>query len=95
MAVVHKGTIPTEWTLSAKLVPTFAGRRCCVVSATNSHGHYFFIQVVPQLSSQGWAGPVPDPLLLRKSGRAGNQTWDLWICSQKLWPLDHRSGLQG
>jgi hypothetical protein len=34
--------------------------------------------------------PVPDPLLLRKCGRAGNRTRDLWICSQKLWPLDHR-----
>ena len=31
--------------------------------------------------------PVPDPLLLRKSGRAGNRTRDLCICSQKLWPL--------
>jgi hypothetical protein len=28
--------------------------------------------------------PVPDPLLLRISGSAGNQTQDLWICSQKL-----------
>jgi hypothetical protein len=27
--------------------------------------------------------PVPDPLLLRKSGSAGNQTQDLWICSQE------------
>jgi hypothetical protein len=25
--------------------------------------------------------PVPDPLLLRKSGSAGNQTRDLWVCS--------------
>jgi hypothetical protein len=39
--------------------------------------------------------PVPDPLLLRKSGSAGNQTQDLRICSQKLWPLDHRGGLIG
>jgi hypothetical protein len=29
-------------------------------------------------------GPVPDPLLLRKSGSAGNRTRDLWICSQEL-----------
>jgi hypothetical protein len=29
--------------------------------------------------------PVPDPLLLRKSGSAGNRTRDLW-------PLDHRGG---
>jgi hypothetical protein len=28
--------------------------------------------------------PVLDPLLLRKSGRAGNRIRDLWICSQKL-----------
>ena len=35
---------------------------------------------------------VPDPLLLRISGSAGNRTRDLCICSQKLWPLDHRGG---
>jgi hypothetical protein len=23
--------------------------------------------------------PVADPLLLRKSGSAGNQIWDLWV----------------
>ena len=37
--------------------------------------------------------PVPDPLLLRKSGSAGDRTQDLCICSQKLRPLDHRGGL--
>jgi hypothetical protein len=26
----------------------------------------------------------PEPLLLRKSGSAGNRTWDLWICSKEL-----------
>jgi hypothetical protein len=36
--------------------------------------------------------PVPDQLLLRKSGSAGNRTRDLWICSRELWPLDHRGG---
>jgi hypothetical protein len=36
--------------------------------------------------------PVLDPLLLRKSGSAGNRTRDLWIRSQKLVPLDHRGG---
>jgi hypothetical protein len=54
---------------------------------------YFFIQVAPQLSSWGWVDPVPDHLLLRKSGRVGNRTRDIWICRQKLWPLDHRGGL--
>jgi hypothetical protein len=33
--------------------------------------------------------PVPDPFL-RKSVSAGNRTRDPWICSQELWPLDHR-----
>jgi hypothetical protein len=36
--------------------------------------------------------PVPDPLLLRKFGSAGNRTRDLWVSSQELWALDHRSG---
>jgi hypothetical protein len=35
----------------------------------------------------------PDPLLLGKSGSAGNQIRDLWIRNQKLWPLDHRGGV--
>jgi hypothetical protein len=53
---------------------------------------YFSFQVAPRLSSRGWVDPVPDSLLLRKSGSAGNRTRDLWIYSQKLWPLDHRGG---
>jgi hypothetical protein len=36
--------------------------------------------------------PVPNPLLLRNAGSAGNRTRDLWVCSQELWPLDHRGG---
>jgi hypothetical protein len=35
---------------------------------------------------------VPDPLLLRKSGSAGNRTWDLGVSSQELWPIDYRGG---
>jgi hypothetical protein len=76
-------------------------RGCRVVSATDptavdlgflDQSHYFSIQVVPQLSSRGWVDPVPDPLLLRKFGSAGNRTRDIWISSQELWPLDHRGG---
>jgi hypothetical protein len=66
-----------------KLEPTFPDRECRVVSATDPHGRildfldrsrYFFLQVAPQLYSRGWVDPVPDPLLLRKSGSAGNRT---------------------
>jgi hypothetical protein len=45
---------------------------------------YFFFQVAPQLSSRGCVDPVTDPLLLIKSGSAGNRTGDLWVCSQEL-----------
>jgi hypothetical protein len=94
---------PSDRRVSAKLVPTFADRGCCVVSATDPHGRilglldrsrYYFFQVAPQLNSWGWVDPVSDPLLLRKSGSARNRTRDLWICSQELWPLDHRGGTE-
>jgi hypothetical protein len=89
---------PSDRRLSAKLVQTLANRGCRVVSAVNfgflDRGRYFSIQVAPQLSSRGWVDPVPDPLLLRKSGSSGNRTRNLWICSQELWPLDHRGGLK-
>jgi hypothetical protein len=85
MAWVRKWTIPTERPrLSAKLVPTFVDRGCHVVSVIVLCGrilgfldwsHYFFFQVATQLYSWGWVDPVPDPLLLRKSGSAGNRTW--------------------
>jgi hypothetical protein len=69
--------------LSAKLMPTFADRWCCVVSTTDLYdrilgfpdrSRYFFFQVAPQLYSRGWLDPVPDPLLIRKSGSAGDRT---------------------
>jgi hypothetical protein len=69
--------------LLVKLVPTFADRGCRVVSETDPHGRilgfadpsrYFFFQVTPQVYSRVWVDPVPDPLLLRKSGSAGNRT---------------------
>jgi hypothetical protein len=54
-----------------------------VVSVTDPYGRnlgfldrnrYLFFQVAPQLYSRGRVDPVPDPLLLRKSGSAGNRT---------------------
>jgi hypothetical protein len=68
--------------LSAKSVTTFVERGCRVISATDPYGRilgfldrrrYFFFQVAPQLYSRGWVDPVPDPLLLRKSGSFGNR----------------------
>jgi hypothetical protein len=54
-----------------------------VVSVTDPYGRnpgfldpsrYFSFQVAAQLYSRGWVDPTPDPLLLRKSGSAGNRT---------------------
>jgi hypothetical protein len=65
---------PNDRRLSAKLVPTFAGRGCQVISATDPYGRilgfldqsrYFFFQVTSHLYSWAWVDPVPDPLLLR------------------------------
>jgi hypothetical protein len=36
--------------------------------------------------------PVPEPLLLRKSGSAGNRNRDLWFSNQEVRPLNHRGG---
>jgi hypothetical protein len=74
---------PSDRRLSAALVPTFADRRCNVVSVTDPYGrilrfldrsHYFFFEVAPQLYSRGWVNSVPDPLPLRKSGSAEKRT---------------------
>jgi hypothetical protein len=55
---------------------------CRVVNTAESYGRnfslldqsrYFFFQIAAQLCSRGSVDPVPDPLLLRKSGSAGNR----------------------
>jgi hypothetical protein len=54
-----------------------------VVSAADPHirnleflgrSSYFLFRAALQLYSRGSVDPVPDPLLLRKSGSAGNRT---------------------
>jgi hypothetical protein len=102
VALVRKRIIPTErpplvsevkllriedvaW--SAQRIPT------AVNLGFLDWSRYFSTQVAPWLSSQGWVDPMQEQLLLRKPGSAGNQTRDLCICSQELWPLDHRDRL--
>jgi hypothetical protein len=72
---------PSHHRFWAKIVPTFSDRGCHVVGVTDPYGRilgfldrssHFFFQVAPQLYSRGWVDPVPYPLLLRKSGSAGN-----------------------
>jgi hypothetical protein len=103
VALAHKQTIlikrrPFVGEVSANF---FANRGYCVVSAMDPNSSilgfldrscYYFFQEGPQLYSWGWVDPIPDSLLLRKSGSTGIQTQNLWICSQELWPLEHRRG---
>jgi hypothetical protein len=88
---------PSDCRLSAKLVRTFVDRECHVVSVTDPYcrilgflnrRRYFFFQVAPHLYSRGWVDPSSRPTTSQKI----NRTRDLWICSQELWPLDHRDG---
>jgi hypothetical protein len=67
--------------LSVKLVPSFTNRCCHVVRVTDPYGRIldsldrsrYFFQVAPRMYWRGWVDPVPDALLLRKCGSAGNR----------------------
>jgi hypothetical protein len=37
--------------------------------------------------------PIPEPLLRKQFRSTGNRTKDLWVSSQKFWPLGHISGV--
>jgi hypothetical protein len=102
LALVSERTIPSERPpLVGEVSANIFGQRCHVLSMMDPYSRilgfldrsrYYFFQVAPQLYSRGWVDPVPDSLLLRKSGSAGDRTRDLRICSQELRPLDHRGG---
>jgi hypothetical protein len=88
VALARKRTIPTERPpYVGEVSANFCGR---VVSTTDPHGRilgfldrsrYYFFEVAPQLYSQGRVDPVPDPRLLRKSGRFYVATEDSYLSS--------------
>jgi hypothetical protein len=90
---------PSDRRLSANLVPTFADRG---VSRSQGSGSptavisvsrpelVLFLQVAPQ----AWVDPVPDPLLLRKSGSVGNRTRTSRFVDRNSWQLEVRTNLQ-
>jgi hypothetical protein len=102
VALVRERTIPTERPLLVgEVSANFCWQRVPRGQSNGSQQSYSRLsrlELLPFLSSSSSIlltrlnGPVPDPLLLRKSGSAGNRTQDLWICKQELWPLDHRGG---
>jgi hypothetical protein len=55
-------------------------------------GRRTVIQVAPQLCSRAWVDPVPDPLLLRNSGKNENPTRTSGSVARNSWPLDCRGG---
>jgi hypothetical protein len=105
VAWVHELTILTERPpLVGEVVPTFVDIGCRVVSATDPHGHILgFLDLEPLLFLPRSSsivlmlpsGPHSRPTTSRKFGSAGNRTRDFWICSQELWPLDHRTQCLG
>jgi hypothetical protein len=97
--VLSPQTNCTEWATATcwqNLVPTFVDREVScgqwggsptVVNLSFLDRSRYFSFIYPH---KGWVDPVPNPLLLRKSGNAENRTRDIWVSSQELWPLDHR-----
>jgi hypothetical protein len=92
----------TGWatdTCRRNLVPTFVviglsrGQRGGFPAVVNlnflDQSRYFSFKYLLIYPHKGWVDPVPDSLLLRNSGSVGNQTRDLWVNGQELWPLDH------
>jgi hypothetical protein len=90
----------TDWataTCRRNLVPTSVDRGVSHGQCGGSHtvinlsilhrSRYFSFKLLLIYPHKGWVDPIPDPLLLRKPGSAGNRT-------QELWPLDHRDGFQ-
>jgi hypothetical protein len=83
---VRERTIPTERPqLFDEVIANFCGWRVSRGQRDGSLRPYFrfsrpepllFYQAAPQLYSRGWVDPVPDPILLRKSGSAANRTRD-------------------
>jgi hypothetical protein len=83
-------------------MPTFADRgvsrgqrgefRAVVNLSFLDRSRYFSFKYLLICPHKGWVDPVPELLLLRKSGSVGNRTRNLWVWSQEDWPLDHRGG---
>jgi hypothetical protein len=94
VALVRDRTIPTErLPLDGELSVNFCGLKvsCCQrygsprpYSRPSKPETLLFFPSSSSVVLTRLSGPVPDPLLLRKSGSSGNRTRDLWICSQEL-----------
>jgi hypothetical protein len=87
VAWVRKRTIPTERPPLVEVSANFCGHRVHVVRVTDSYG-----RILDFLDWRGWVEPVPDPLLLTKSGSAGNRTRTSTSVARNSCLLDHIGG---
>jgi hypothetical protein len=92
---------PSDRRLSAKLVPTFEDRGRHVVSVTDPLRPYSRISrpqpllFLPSSSSvvlKRPRGPRSRLTTTQKILQSRESNPDPWICSQTIWPLDHRGG---
>jgi hypothetical protein len=99
--LVRKRTIPTERPplVGEIYCQLLRIEGCRVVSAADplrSLISVFWTGAATFLSSsalfyphKGWVDPIPDPLLSRTFGSAGNWTQNLWVSSQGVWRLQY------
>jgi hypothetical protein len=94
----------TDCHLLVKLVPTFVDRRVSHIQRGRSPRLYYrFSAPEPLLflPSSSWIvlarlnGPRSTPATSQKIWKRWESIPDLWICSQELWPLDHKGVLRG
>jgi hypothetical protein len=82
---------PSDHRLSVKLVPTFEDKECHVISVTDptaGAATYPFKYLLNCTHEAEWT-PFQTHYFSEKQV-APRIDLDLWICSQVLWPLDHR-----
>jgi hypothetical protein len=91
---------PSDRRLLVKLVPTFTGRECHVVSVTDPYGlnlgfldRRFFLSSSSSVLVTRLSAPRSRLTTSQKMWWRRKSNPDLWIYSQELWPLDHRGGL--
>jgi hypothetical protein len=94
--------VPTErLPLLANLVPTFSDRGCHLVSVTDPYcrilgflnrSRQFFLSSSSSVVLTRLSGPRSRPTTSQKIWQRRESNPDLWICSQELWPVDHRGG---
>jgi hypothetical protein len=93
---------PSDRRLSAKLVPTFPDRVVLHSQRDESLRLYYrlsrpepllFHPISSSIVLTILSGPRSRTTTSQKIWYCRGSNLDLWICSQELWPLDHRGGL--